>query len=151
MLDVSQTVRQTTGICSPLTEDLPPLPPIPYQTHQEEKKRRMVHSSHDIKMKYSSGTNLRDLLTKTNTTHPRLPHLTPNVIYKISCKAVTTAQLPTTDKPTALFTRDSQNMSETQEIPPSLTARLTLLPTSQLRLTTLGLQVTPLAGPTQPS
>ena len=82
----------------------------------------MVHSSHDIKMKYSSGTNLRDLLTKTNTTHPRLPHLTPNVIYKISCKAVTTAQLPTTDKPTVLSTKVSQNMNGAQETLPSLLA-----------------------------
>ena len=44
-------------------------------------------TSHDVNVTSSSGTTLRDLLTKTKTTPP--PHLTPNVIYEISCNDCT--------------------------------------------------------------
>ena len=44
-------------------------------------------ASHDVNVTSSSGTTLRDLLTKTKTTPP--PRLTPNVIYEISCNDCT--------------------------------------------------------------
>ena len=51
------------------------------------KKIKKSLESHDIKVTSSSETTLRDLLTKTKTTPP--PHLTPNVIYEISCNDCT--------------------------------------------------------------
>ena len=60
-------------------------PPSP-TTHPSPNpsRRYSPHCSHDIKVTDSSATSLRDLLTKTKTSPP--PHLTPYVIYEISCK-----------------------------------------------------------------
>ena len=52
------------------------------------KKIKKFLGSHDIKVTSSSGTTLRDLLTKTKTTPP--PNLTPNIIYEIACNDCTT-------------------------------------------------------------
>ena len=52
---------------------------------------------HDVKVTSSSGTTLRDLLTKTKTTPP--PHLTPNVIYEISCNDCTATYNGQTNRP----------------------------------------------------
>ena len=53
--------------------------------------------SHNIKVTSSSGTTLRDLLTKTKTTPP--PRLTPNVIYEISCNDCTATYNGQTNRP----------------------------------------------------
>ena len=58
----------------------------------------------------SSGTTLRDLLTKTKTTPP--PHLTPNVIYEISCNDCTATD-NVMDKRTDSQTKGSNNMNPT--------------------------------------
>ena len=55
---------------------------LPFHPTLTKPLKKILHA-HDIKVTHSSGTNLRDLLTKTKTTPP--PHLTPNVIYEISC------------------------------------------------------------------
>ena len=54
-------------------------------------------ASHDVKVTSSSGTTIRDLLTKTKTTPP--PHLTPNVIYEISCNDCTATYNGQTNRP----------------------------------------------------
>ena len=51
------------------------------------KKIKKSLASHNVKVTSSSGTTVRDLLTKTKTTPP--PHLTPKVIYEISCNDCT--------------------------------------------------------------
>ena len=51
--------------------------PLPYHPSLTKPIKNIL-ASHDIKVTDSSGTNLRDLLTKTKTTHP--PHLDLNVI-----------------------------------------------------------------------
>ena len=61
------------------------------------KKIKKSLESHDIKVTSSSGTTLRDLLTKTKTTPP--PHLTPNVIYEISCNDCTATYNGQTNRP----------------------------------------------------
>ena len=50
------------------------------------KKIKKSIEFHDIKVTSSSRTTLRDLLTKMKTTPS---HLTPNVIYEMSCNDCT--------------------------------------------------------------
>ena len=69
--------RQLDATAPSLTTTLPYHPSL-------SKPIKKILSSHDIKVTDSSATSLRDLLTKTKTSPP--PHLTPNVIYEISCK-----------------------------------------------------------------
>ena len=47
------------------------------------KPLKKILSDHDIKVTHSSGTTLRNILTRTKTPSPS--HLTPNTIYEISC------------------------------------------------------------------
>ena len=65
--------------------------------HTITKKIKKSLASHDVKVTSSSGTTLRDLLTKTKTTPP--PHLTPNVIYEISCNDCTATYNGQTNRP----------------------------------------------------
>ena len=60
-------------------------------------KNKKSLASHDVKVTSSSGTTLRDLLTKTKTTPP--PHLTLNVIYEISCNDCTATYNGQTNRP----------------------------------------------------
>ena len=68
---------------------------ISFSFHPTITKR--IKKSHDVKVTSSSGTTLRDLLTKTKTTPP--PHLTPNVIYEISCNDCTATYNGQTNRP----------------------------------------------------
>ena len=61
------------------------------------KKINKSLESHDIKVTSSSWNTLRDLLTKTKTTSP--PHLTPGVIYEISCNDCTATYNGQTNRP----------------------------------------------------
>ena len=61
------------------------------------KKIKKSLASHDVKVASSSGTTLRDTLTKTKTTPP--PHFTPNVIYEISCNECTATYNGQTNRP----------------------------------------------------
>ena len=74
-LTLKQFNRQLKATTPSLTASFPFHPTI-------TKNINKSLASHDVKVTSSSGTTLRDLLTKTNTTPP--PHLTPNVIYEIS-------------------------------------------------------------------
>ena len=79
-LTLKQFNRQLKAITPSLTASFPFHPTI-------TKKIKKSLASHDVKVTSSSGTTLRDLLTKTKTTPP--PHLTHNVIYEISCNDCT--------------------------------------------------------------
>ena len=83
---------------------------LPYHPSLTKPIKKIL-SSHDIKVTDSSGTNLRDLLTKTKTTPP--PHLTPNVIYEISCNDCTATYNGQTYRPVhkrlSEHERDSRN------------------------------------------
>ena len=79
-LTLKQFNRQLKATTPSLTASFPFHPTI-------TKKIKKSLASHDVKVTGSSGTTLRDLLTKTKTTLP--PHLTPNVIYEISCNYCT--------------------------------------------------------------
>ena len=69
-LTLKQFNRQLKATTPSLTESFPFHPTI-------TKKIKKSLASHDIKVTSSSGTTLRDLLTKTKTIPP--PHLTPTV------------------------------------------------------------------------
>ena len=45
---------------------------------------KRILQQHDVKVTHSTGTTLRNILTKTKTSPP--PHLTPNAIYETPCK-----------------------------------------------------------------
>ena len=79
-LTLKQFNRQLKATTPSLTASFPFHPTI-------TTKIKKSLASHDVKVTSSSGTTLRDLLTKTKTTPP--PHLTPNVIYEISCNDCT--------------------------------------------------------------
>ncbi|MCP3662171.1 MAG: hypothetical protein GY696_06695, partial [Gammaproteobacteria bacterium] len=76
-MTLRQFNRQHDATAPSLTTTLPYHPSL-------SKPIKKILSSHDIKVTDSSATSLRDLLTKTKTSPP--PHLTPNVIYELSCK-----------------------------------------------------------------
>ena len=82
--------RQLKATTPSLTASFPFHPTI-------TKKIKKSLESHDIKVTSSSGTTLRDLLTKTKTTPP--PHLTPNVIGEISCNDCTATYNGHTNRP----------------------------------------------------
>ena len=75
-LTLKQFNRQLKATTPYLTASFPLHPTI-------TKNIKKSLAPYDVKVTSSSGTTLRDLLTKTKTTPP--PHLTPNVIYEISC------------------------------------------------------------------
>ena len=81
-----QAIQLTTKGHHSIIDSILPLPPYHHQK-----------ASHDVKVTSSSGTTLRDLLTKTKTTPP--PHLTPNVIYEISCNDCTATYNGQTNRP----------------------------------------------------
>ena len=89
-LTLKQFNRQLKATTPSLTESFPFHPTI-------TKKIKKSLASHDIKVTSSSGTTLRDLLTKTKTIPP--PHLTPNVIYEISCNDCTATYNRQTNRP----------------------------------------------------
>ena len=70
---------------------------FPFHPYTITKKIKKSLASHDVKVTSSSGTTLRDLLTKTKTTPP--PHLTPNVIYEISFNDCTATYNGQTNRP----------------------------------------------------
>ena len=70
-LTLKQFNRQLKATTPSLTASFPFHPTI-------TKKIKKSLASHDVKVTSSSGTTLRDLLTKTKTKPP--PHLTPNVM-----------------------------------------------------------------------
>ena len=96
--------------------------------HTITKKIKKSLASHDVKVKSSSGTTLRDLLTKTKTTPP--PHLTPNVIYEISCNDCTATYNGQTNRP---LIKGWKNMNPTQDS--TYTTQMTS-PTTNLLLST---------------
>ena len=75
-LTLKQFNRQLKTTTPSLTASFPFHPTI-------TNKIKKSLTSHDVKVTSSSGTTIWDLLTKTKTRPP--PHLTPNVIYEISC------------------------------------------------------------------
>ena len=89
-LTLKQFNRQLKATTPSLTASFPFHPTI-------TKKIKKSLASHDVKVTSSSGTTLRDLLTKTKTTPP--PHLTPNVIYEISCNDCTATYNGQTNRP----------------------------------------------------
>ena len=89
-LTLKQFNRQLKATTPSLTESFPFHPTI-------TKKIKKSLASHDIKVTSSSGTTLRDLLTKTKTIPP--PHLSPNVIYEISCNDCTATYNGQTNRP----------------------------------------------------
>ena len=89
-LTLKQFNRQLKATTPSLTASFPFHPTI-------TKKIKKSLASHDVKVTSSSGTSLRDLLTKTKTTPP--PHLTPNVIYEISCNDCTATYNGQTNRP----------------------------------------------------
>ena len=89
-LTLKQFNRQLKATTPSLTASFPFHPTI-------TKKIKKSLASHDVKVTSSSGTTLRDLLTKTKTTPP--PHLTPNVIYEISCNDCTATYNGQTNQP----------------------------------------------------
>ena len=89
-LTLKQFNRQLKATTPSLTASFPFHPTI-------TKKIKKSLESHDVKVTSSSGTTLRDLLTKTKTTPP--PHLTPNVIYEISCNDCTATYNGQTNRP----------------------------------------------------
>ena len=93
------------------------------------KKIKKSLESHDIKVISSSETTLRDLLTKTKTTPP--PHLTPNVIYEISCNECTATYNGQTNRP---LIKRIKNMNTTQDF--TYTTQMTS-PTINLLLPTI--------------
>ena len=105
-LTLKQFNRQLKATTPSLTESFPFHPTI-------TKKIKKSLASHDIKITSSSGTTLRDLLTKTKTTPP--PHLTPNVIYEISCNDCTATYNGQTNRPLIKTLKGSKNMNPTQD------------------------------------
>ena len=89
-LTLKQFNRQLKATTPSLTASFPSHPII-------TKKVKKSLASYDVKVTSSSGTTLRDLLTKTKTTPP--PHLTPNVIYEISCNDCTATYNGQTNRP----------------------------------------------------
>ena len=85
---IRSLTRRVNNICSPQhldaklqTSRLTLYVSRPYPSSFPKTLKKIL-GQHDIKVKHSSSTTLRDLLTKTKSTPL---HLTPNTIYKISC------------------------------------------------------------------
>ena len=89
-LTLKQFNRQLKATTPSLTASLPFHPTI-------TKNIKKSLASHAVKVTSSSGTTLRDLLTKTKTTPP--PHLTPNVIFELSCNDCTATYNGQTNRP----------------------------------------------------
>ena len=87
---LKQFNRQLKAATPSLTSSFPFHPTI-------TKNIKKSLASLDVKVASSSGTTLQDLLTKTKTTPP--PHLTPNVIYEISCNDCTATYNGQTNRP----------------------------------------------------
>ena len=75
-LSSRQFNRQLKATLPSLTTSLPYHPTL-------SKDLKKILTSHDIQVTNSSGTTLRNMLTKTKTTPP--PPMTQNVIYEIPC------------------------------------------------------------------
>ena len=101
-LNLKQFNRQLKATTPSLTVSFPFHPTI-------TKKIKKSLASHDVRVTSSSGTTLRDLLTKTKTTPP--PHLTPNVIYEISCNDCTATYNGQTNRPLIKRIKEHQSHS----------------------------------------
>ena len=101
-LTLKQFNRQLKATTPSLTASFPFHPTI-------TKKIKKSLASHDVKVTSSSGTTLQDLLTKTKTTPP--PHLTPNVIYEMSCNFCTATYNGQTNRPLIKSIKEQESHS----------------------------------------
>ena len=127
-LNLEQFNRQLKATTQSLTASFPFHPTI-------TKKIKKSLASDDVKVTSSSGTTLRDLLTKTKTTPPS--HLTPNVIYELFCNDCTATYNGQTNRPLIKRIKEHESHSNstytTQMISPTTNL---LLPTTHGSLDT---------------